>query len=126
MAEKQTVTAADVGEVPAGIAVSTPQVKVEGKGTFTPPGHSKPVPTPREPNPEREAALAELREARAALDKAVARKLAAEEKVQGLDAAASLSVKLANMTPAELALLQVKMAEHLQKQINAGAEAKAG
>ncbi len=119
--ETQTITAADVGTVPAAL-FGKPVVR--GTGTFSPPD---PDASPADAASQVSLARADLLQRHKALTQQIAGLRAEqneiEKKLAAIDARDSLAAKLRGMTPAELALLHETLAEKAQKQIDAAAGA---
>lgn len=99
--EKQTITAADVATMPAGVfakgLVDPPKPEVKGTGTVQP------------PSPARAAAYAEMRAARETAREAAAALQVAVDKLAAVDAAEKLDAVVAKMTPEEKAALKARL-----------------
>lgn len=110
-------TAAPIADAAALVTAFKP--KVEGTGSFFPPG----VEVPAQPaNPDasaREQLLLEHKLLGVQIAKAKARRADIEDQMAKLDARKSLAMKLAAMTPAERELLEDTLAEAAQRRIDA-------
>lgn len=117
--ELQTVNAADVGTIDAAGLVAAFKPKVDGTGSFYPPGVTPPAPPPVSPEAaERGRLLLEHKMLGATIINASARRAVIETQMVKIDAKQSLAMKLAALSPAERELLEDTLAEKAQRRIN--------
>lgn len=118
--EPQVVTAADVGTLDAAAVVVTFKPKVDGTGSFFPPGAEAPAQAGGRPDKAaRDSLLMEHKVLGAQIARAKARRAEIEDRLAKLDAKLSLAMKLAALTPAERELLEDTLSASAQRRIDA-------
>ncbi len=117
--EPQTVATADAGTIPAALAALLDKAKVNGTGTFTPPGEQAPEqPLPAEPAARRNVLVLQHKMIGVQIARLKATRAEIEDQLAQLDAHASLAMKLAGLTPAERTLLEQTLAVKAQQQLD--------
>lgn len=122
--ELQTVTAGDVGTLDAAGLTAVFEPKVDGTGSFFPPGVlGAPAPAAAPDKTARDTLLLEHKVLGSQIARAKARRADIEDAIAKLDAKLSLAMKLAALTPAERELLEDTLSASAQRRIDAAAAA---